>query len=261
MDPFPACLSQSLSGLPRASDDFEIIAVGKRWELRSRQRLVPESDRGDIVLQRQILAILVRAPTEGLNRHSKVALEANGIGDVPAIHPEALLRAINSVGADHLRQSRVRRGEFNIRRFTAQAEGLVDAAGIEVVSAAEIILGAGAADGGKFRVAIDEEFYLAFAPPAAVVDTPSHVGADELPATFHFVEDRVDLLVRQRVGAPELGMKIGAFFRYFAERVVDLVVDVDLLVAQVLHREAGAFAERHFPITIEGAAGIDAHRQ
>ncbi|MGX1054275.1 hypothetical protein AB7M74_005227 [Bradyrhizobium japonicum] len=56
-------------------------------------------------------------------------------------------------------------------------------------------------------------------------------------------------------------MEIGAVLGHLGERVVDLVVDGELLLAAVLQREARARAERHLPVAVEGAAGIDADRE
>src|SRR5258708_2539880 len=76
-----------------ASNHLQIVG---RWQFRERcgrQRLIPERDRRDIVLQRQELRTTTRiaTPSERLDRHPQVALEANRIDAVPSVHPEALL--------------------------------------------------------------------------------------------------------------------------------------------------------------------------
>ena len=76
---------------------------------------------------------------------------------------------------------------------------------------------------------------------------------------FDAVEDGIDLLVRHRVGTAELGVEIGAVLGHLGQRVVDLVIDNEFLVAEVLHRDPGPLAEGHFPIAVEGAAWVHAH--
>src|SRR5262249_26490170 len=149
------------------------------------------------------------APAERLHRYAQIALEAHGIGDVPAVHAKALLRLVDAVGADHLRQAGIGRGEFEIARLRPAAYAgvgeLPGHARIEIIGAAKIILGAGAADGRNLTVAVDEELDLALAPPAIAVRAPGHVGADIVAVSGHAIEQRVDLLVRYRIGAAELG--------------------------------------------------------
>ena len=61
------------SGGP-SSDHLEVVPVRQRRERRGRQRLVPEGDRGDVVLQRQVAAVLLLgAPAERLDGHAQVA--------------------------------------------------------------------------------------------------------------------------------------------------------------------------------------------
>ena len=93
---------------------------------------------------------------------------------------------------------------------------------------------------GNSRVAVHEELDLALAPPAGVVDAPGHVGADVLAAALHAVEDRVVLLVGQRVGAAELRVEVGRVLGHLGQRVVDLVVeDAEVVRVAVLDRDAG----------------------
>ena len=77
----------------------------------------------------------------------------------------------------------------------------------------------------------------------------------------HAVEDRVDLLLGQGVHAAELCVEVGGVSRHLGERVVDLVVERHLLVAQVLGGDPEALAERHLPVAVEGAARVHAHRE
>src|SRR5690606_18903880 len=103
--------------------------------------------------------------------------------------------------------------------------GVVDDAAIEIVGAAEIVLGARTADGGKVLVAIHEELDLALAPPAGIVDAPSHVGADIVAAALDTVDDRVVGAVGERIGAAELGVEIGGVLGDVGKGIVDLVVN------------------------------------
>src|SRR6185312_5225401 len=113
-------------------------------------------------------ALLVGAPAERLDGDAQARLEANRVHDVPAVQAEALLRAVDAVGPDHLAETGIRRRELGVG---VRLAGLADA-DVEVVGAAEIVLGAGAADGRELPVVVDEELDLAFAPPAGVVAAP-----------------------------------------------------------------------------------------
>ena len=90
---------------------------------------------------------------------------------------------ICGTGTEDLGHAGVRSGELGVL-----------AVDVEVVRAAEVVLGAGAADGGELGVPIHVELDFAFAPPAGAVHTPSHVGADVVPAARHTVQQRVRLL-------------------------------------------------------------------
>src|SRR5208282_3186363 len=175
------------------------------------------------------------------------------IRDMPAVHSKSLLRRVQPVGPNHLRQSRVGRRELAI--------AAVFLSHVEVVRAAEIILGAGSADRRKLRVAVDEKLYLALAPPSAVVNSPRHVGANVLPAARDPIDDRVNLLVRERIHPPELRVEVRRIGGYFGEHVVDLIEQYHRLVRSVGHGNQASLSKRHLPIAIERAAWIYAHRQ
>src|SRR6185312_17063263 len=117
-------------------------------------------------------------PAQRLDRDLQVRREAHRVHDVPAVEAEALLRAVDAVRPDHLGQAGVGAVELLVGRLAVAL--LLHAAGIEVVGAAEVVLGAGAADGREDAVPIHEELDLALAPPAGVVDAPGHVGPDEV---------------------------------------------------------------------------------
>ncbi len=128
-------------------------------------------------------------------------LEANGIGDVPAIHAEALLGPVDTIGLDDLVEPRIGCGE---RLVLSQGPIL------EVVRTAEVVFGAGAADRGIVGVAVQEELDLTFTPPPRVVDAPSQIGANKVTLTLNAFEDGVDALVGERVDATKLRVEVGA---------------------------------------------------
>ena len=152
---------------------------------RERQRLVPVRDGRDVVLELQVAP--AAAPAERLHRDRQVGAEPDRVGEMPTVEAEALLRPVLAVGPQHLGHARVRRRELG-----------VVAADVEVVRAAEVVLGAGSADRRELVVAVDEELHLALAPPAGVVHAPRAIRADVLAATVHAVEDPHDLARRQR---------------------------------------------------------------
>ena len=57
----------------------------------------------------------------------------------------------------------------------------------------------------------------------------------------------MDLALGQRVRASELGVKVRTVVGYLGQRVVDLVVEGHLLVAEVLECDPASLAEGHFP--------------
>ena len=60
----------------------------------------------------------------------------------------------------------------------------------------------------------------------------------------------------------ELRVEIGDVVGHFGVRIVDLPVDDRIRIGiAVLQRDTRAFAERHFPVAIEGAARVDADRE
>ena len=184
--------------------------------------LIPISHRRDVILQRQIPAFA--APAQGLHGDAKVVLEADGVQDMKAVHsvPVALMIGFVLLGLG---------GDIGV----AQERG-----GVVVVKTpgpAEIILGAGAADGGELRIPVDERFELSLAPPAVAVLLPGQVRADIVALALHAVEDNVVFLVRQRIAAAETRMKIGRAIRDRTRRIVDGVEESAVLLRRtVLHR-------------------------
>src|SRR5216683_1183278 len=119
---------------------------------------------------------------------------------MPSVHPESLLRRVEPVGPNHLRESGVGRRELPIPA--------VFLAHVEVVRAAEIILGAGAANCRELSVAVNKKLYLALAPPSVVMHAPRDVRAHVMSTSGDPVEDRIDVLIWQRIHAPELRMEV-----------------------------------------------------
>src|SRR5207253_126271 len=114
--------------------------------------------------------------------------------------------------------------------------------------AAEIIFGAGAADGRKLRVAVEVELDFPFAPPAVVMYSDAHGRADVVPAALDAVEDSVHLFVSHRVDTPELSMEVGSIFRHVGEHIVDLIISGSPFAGMtVFQRDAAALAKRHLP--------------
>src|ERR1043166_4777957 len=90
----------------------------------------------------------------------------------------------------------------------------------EIVGATEVVFGAGAADGWEFGVAVHEEFYFAFAPPAGVMNATREIGADILTRAFDTIEDRVKAFGFHRILTTELGVEVGGIGRHISERVI-----------------------------------------
>ena len=138
---------------------------------------------------------------------------------------------------------------------------LVGVGVLKIVGPAEVILRPRAADGGVLTVPVQVEFDLPFAPPAVVVHAPGHVGAHILALALHPVQDGVHLLVGQGVHPAELGVEVGGVLGHLPQAVVHLVVVDHFRLGPVLQGDAAPLAEGHGPVAVEGAAGVDAHRQ
>src|SRR5262245_27139891 len=227
--------------------DLELVLRRQLWKRSVRLPLVPVDDRADVVLERKIA--VARAPPQSLNRDLQVALEPDRVGDVPAVETEALLRLIEAVGTNDQRHPRVGSGELLV---------LLRLPVLEVVRAAEVVLGAGADDRGGVLVAVHVELDLAFSPPAVVVDAVGHVRADVVSLALDSVDQRVDLFVGEGIDPTELRVEIALVLSDVGQRVGDLVVERHLFFADVLERDARALAKRHDPVAVERAAGIDA---
>src|SRR5215467_12299252 len=134
---------------------------------------------------------------------------------MPAVHAEPLLAAIQAIRAQDLRQAEVGRA----------VRAVALAPHVEVPGAAEVVLGAGAADRGELLVAVEVELDLALAPPARAVDAPGEVCADILPGAGHGVEDWVHSPGGKGVAAVKLAVQVPIAGDVDVDLVADLVVD------------------------------------
>ncbi len=57
---------------------------------------------------------MTAAPAQGLDRHPQILLEADRVGDMPAVHAKALLGAIDAVWPNHLVETGIGRGKLLI---------------------------------------------------------------------------------------------------------------------------------------------------
>lgn len=212
--------------------------------------LVPVGDGGHFAIE--LLVESAFFPAERLDGDLQVFLEADGVGDVPAVESELLVGFIDLVRRQYLREAGVGRGEGLI---------FVEVVVFEIVRAAEIVFGAGAANGRELIIAVQVEFDFAFTPPARVMDVHGEVGADVLAFAFDVVEDGVKAAGLERVFVMVLSMEISSVARDGGEFIVHLVVQSHafrIRAFHIFHGDAGAFAEGHGPIAIEAAAGVHA---
>ena len=163
---------------------------------------------------------------------------------MPAIHAKALLALVEANRLDDIRQSQIWRCEGCIATILiAEAPG-----------AAEVIFGAGAADRGKVRIAVDAELDYALAPPAVITAVPGPVGADLVAPALCPVEQDMRFLVRQRVAAAPLGVQTNDSLRHVRQPLIELVEHgLYRSVKRFFNRDAGALAEWHFPVAVDGA--------
>ena len=139
---------------------------------------------------------------------------------MPAIQAEACLRSIYAIRTDHLAQTGIGRRKGLI---------LMGLRIFKIIRAAEIILRARAADGGIFPVAVHVELDLSLTPPAGVVHTPGHVGADILPSPANAIQNRIILLIGQWIDPAELRMKIARVLLHRLHGIGNLIIDGDAL--------------------------------
>ena len=125
--------------------------------------LVPERGRCNVILQRKVAAssFQSRSPPKGLDGCPDVLAKSNWIHDVPPVHPESLLAAIESVRFNHLCQAGIRGTE------DAVLAGWM----FEIPSATKIVLRAGTANGRPLAVAIQVKLDLA-SPHHPLLFTP-----------------------------------------------------------------------------------------
>lgn len=227
--------------------DRQFVKAGKRREVLADGILIPESNGGNVIPQLQVSVLAL--PAQGLDGDLQILFEVNRIGNVPAVHGKTLVGAVQPVRADDLRDAAV-----------GCTELLIFSTDVEIPGAAEIVFRTGAADGGKFPIAVHKELDLTLAPPAVIVDTPEKIGANILAVALHVVQNGISTLFLQGILPAELGVEIASFFRNFPSVIVDLVINRDLFMVDVLDGDPGAFIERHIPIAVKGPFGIDADR-
>ena len=85
--------------------------------------------------------------------------------------------------------------------------------------------------------------------------------ADVVALPLDSVEQRVDLLVGQRVRPAELRVEVARVVADLGQRIGDLIVELHLFVGEVLHGDPRRLPERHRPIAVERAARVDRNRQ
>ena len=165
---------------------------------------------------------------------------------MPAIHREPLLRAIESVGR--------KRHEAAI----GIGIGFIMPVIVEIVSAAEIILGSGAADGGIFAVSVKEELDFSLTPPATVVASPCHIRADIVSLPCHTVENRVTFHIRKGIGTAVLRMEVDRVGGNLRPGIIDLIPHTNMSIRKILKGNTAMLPERHLPVAIHAVLGIDA---
>src|SRR4051812_20096050 len=168
---------------PPHSHHLERVRIGRVRPRRRSAVQVPERRRGDVVLKRKVAA--AGAPPEGLDADAQRRVEANRIEDVPAVHAEALLTAVEPVWPEDLMQSEVWAGVGRVARTRH----------VEVPRTSEVVLGPGAADRGMVCVTVEVELYLALAPPSGRVHSPGEIRADVVSPPGDTVDERVHVLV------------------------------------------------------------------
>ena len=130
------------------------------------------------------------------------------------------------------------------------------------MGAAEVIFRARAADGREFPVSVEIEFDLTLAPPVVIADSPAHDGSDIMTAALDLIQNRIDLLVGQRIDPPELRMKVSTVLGDVRQCVVDLMkTGLALFLIEILHRDPAVLPERHLPETVHPAVRIDDDRK
>src|SRR5215469_7018469 len=135
----------------REAGDFQGVR-GQRLAGAAAGRLgVPEGGRGDIVAPWQVAAVAV--PAKVLEGHPQGRGEVDGVGAVPPVHAEPLLRPVQPVGPDDLVHAQERAA---VRRVAAARH-------VPVERPAEVVFRPGPADGRELIVVVQVELDLALA--------------------------------------------------------------------------------------------------
>lgn len=179
----------------RFSDYFKFVRRGERGIIVAESIRIPVRHRRYIVLQRKVSA--VTSPAECLYGNFQIVFKINGVGNVPTIHIKISLRAVGAVCRADFRQTRIGCCEFCI--FSVY---------VKIIGSAKVIFRARAANRRELFVAVDIEFYLAFAPPAVGFYSPVEIGAYIMSPPLNSVQNSVNVFVRKRVYTPELCVEI-----------------------------------------------------
>src|SRR6266487_2535907 len=207
--------------------------------------LVPERDRGNVILQGQVAT--TAAPAQSLNSYTQILLKTNGVHNVPAIHTEALLTTIESIGFNHLRQTQKRRG----------VDAVFPSGMFEVPRTTEIIFCSCTANCGKILVAVQVEFDLALAPPASIIRLPCKIGTNVLSFAPYTIQQRMHLFITSRIATAPLDMKISNICRNVRQRIIDLVVEHNIFKAEIFNGHTSTLTKRHLPVGVHSTSRVD----
>src|SRR5262249_1724290 len=119
-----------------ASDHFEVVTVCQTGKGTAEQSLMTVPHQRTFAQQSKIAPLA--APAKRLQRRPEVSSEADGIQQMPAVHPKPHLRAIQTVRPEHLMHPEKRRRVRHVLRID-----------VPVVSASEIVFRSRATDRRK----------------------------------------------------------------------------------------------------------------
>src|SRR5689334_21501508 len=121
-------------------DDLQLVSIWQWRKWSCRQSLIPVGNGGDIIPQGQVPAFA--PPPQRLDGDLHVTFKTDGVRNVPAVHPEARLRAVVTIGTDDLRKTGVGGRERHVAPIVLRA-------GVKIVRPAEIVLRTRPADRGE----------------------------------------------------------------------------------------------------------------
>ena len=167
---------------------------------------------------------------------------------MPSVKIKISLRTVQAVcGADFV-HTRIGCAEFGI--FTVY---------VEIVCAAEVILRAGAADGGEVGIAVDVELDLTLAPPAVALHAPVHVSADVVAVTLDSIKNNVIFLVGQGIYSVKAGVEIKRILGDLLFLAIDLIVKMaGVFRACVVNLDAEGLEIGHLEVGVHALCGVHA---